>query len=49
MLQNFKWLLGTTLPDEKYYEITYNGDKLELYIDEYEKVKNTVIHKPFVR
>lgn len=48
VLQNFKWLLCTTLPDQKYYEITYNGDKMELYIDEYEKASQAVVVKPFV-
>ena len=32
-LQNNKALLSTTLFDGMYYEITYNGDKDEAYID----------------
>lgn len=36
-LQNKKALLGTTLPDGMYYEITYNGDKKEAYFDAYKK------------
>ena len=47
VLQNSKWLLGTTLKDNKYYEITYNGNKDELYIDEYDKISNTCLIKPF--
>lgn len=39
-LQNYKYLLCTNLPDQKYYELTYNGDKHEWYLDEYEKVAN---------
>jgi hypothetical protein len=41
-LQNWKALVSTTLPDQKYYEVTYNGDKKETYIDIYLKVKNVV-------
>lgn len=32
-LQNNKALLSTTLSDGMYYELTYNGDKKELYLD----------------
>jgi hypothetical protein len=42
-LQNWKALVCTDLPDQKYYELTYNGDKDELYVDEYGKLSNTVI------
>lgn len=42
-LQNWKALLGTTLPDGMYYEITYNGDRKEAYIDTYHKIDNTVV------
>lgn len=35
VLQNNKALLSTTLPDGCYYEVTYNGDKDEMYIDVY--------------
>ena len=31
-LQNSKALLSTTVPDGMYYELTYNGDKHELYL-----------------
>ena len=34
-LQNNKALLSTPIPDGKYYEATYNGDKDELYLDTY--------------
>lgn len=43
VLQNYKYLLCTDLQDNKYYELTYNGDKRELYIDEYDKVNNVAI------
>ena len=39
-LQNNKALLSTTLFDGMYYEITYNGDKDEAYIDAYKKWGN---------
>lgn len=42
-LQNNKALLSTTLPDGMYYELTYNGDKEELYIDAYKKFENRCI------
>lgn len=38
-LQNNKALLSTTLPDGMYYEITYNGDKNEAYVDAYKNLK----------
>lgn len=43
VLQNNKALLSTSLPDGMYYEITYNGDKNELYFDAYKKLKNKCI------
>lgn len=42
-LQNFKALVSTTLPDGRYFEVTYNGDKGELYLDVYEKKENITI------
>lgn len=42
-LQNWKALLSTTLFDGMYYEITYNGDKQELYLDAYKKFENKTI------
>ncbi len=39
-LQNWKCLISTTLPDGMYYEVTYNGDKQETYIDAYKKFDN---------
>ena len=44
-LQNNKALLSTTLFDGMYYEITYNGDKDEAYIDAYKKWENYKIAK----
>ena len=42
-LQNHKALLGTTLDDGMYYELTYNGNKQELYFDAYKKFENKCI------
>ena len=42
-LQNFKALVSTTVSDGMYYEITYNGDKNELYLDAYKKWENKKI------
>lgn len=42
-LKNTKALLSTTLPDLKYYECTYNGEKDEIYFDVYTKLENKVI------
>ena len=42
-LQNSKALLSTTLPDGMYYEVTYNGDKDEIYLDAYKKFENRCI------
>ena len=42
-LQNWKALASTTLFDGMYYEITYNGDKGEAYIDCYKKWENFVV------
>ena len=42
-LQNWKALLSTTLPDGMYYEVTYNGDKKEIYLDAYKKFENQKI------
>lgn len=42
-LQNNKALLATTLKDNMYFEVTYNGDKKEMYLDAYKKEKNVCI------
>ena len=42
-LQNHKALLSTTVSDGMYYEITYNGDKQEMYFDAYKKFENKAI------
>ena len=42
-LQNSKALVSTTLFDGMYYELTYNGNKKELYLDAYKKWENKAI------
>ena len=42
-LQNSKAMVSTTLFDGMYYELTYNGDKKELYLDAYKKWDNQCI------
>lgn len=39
-LQNNKALVITKVSDGTYYELTYNGDKNETYVDAYKKWKN---------
>ena len=43
VLQNWKYLISTTLFDGMYYELTYNGDAAEWYLDAYKKFENKVI------
>lgn len=43
VLQNNKALVSTTVSDGMYYEITYNGNKKEIYVDAYKKWKNYVV------
>ena len=43
VLQNNKALLSTSLLDGMYYEVTYNGDKNEFYLDAYKKFENKCI------
>ena len=42
-LQNNKALVITNVNDGMYYELTFNGDKKELYFDAYIKFENQVI------
>ena len=43
ILQNWKFLISTSLLDGMYYEVTYNGDKKEWYLDAYKKFENVCI------
>jgi hypothetical protein len=42
-LQNSKALASTNVSDGMYYELTYNGNKGELYVDAYKKQHNFVV------
>ena len=46
-LQNWKFLISSTLSDGMYYELTFNGDKKEWYLDAYKKFENRRI--PFIQ
>lgn len=43
VLQNWKALVSTTREDGRYYEVTYNGDRCEMYVDIYGKTINVAI------
>lgn len=42
-LQDWKALISTTISDGMYYEVTYNGDKKETYLDAYKKWENVCV------
>lgn len=43
VLGGWKALVSTTLPDQMYYEVTYNKEKKETYLDAYKKFDNICI------
>lgn len=43
ILGNNKALASTTVSDGMYYEITYNGNTEDIYIDAYKKWENVVL------
>lgn len=43
VLQNFKGLFSTDITDGMYYEVTYSGDKDEIYLDAYKRFENKCI------
>ena len=43
ILQNWKYLLASTLPDGMYYELTFDGDKNRWYLYAYKKFENKCI------
>ena len=45
-LQNWKFLISSSLLDGMYYELTFNGDEGEWYLDAYKKFENQVIQEP---
>lgn len=51
ILGGYKAMVSSSLPDSRYYEVTYNAQKGEHYIDVYVKAENiklpdTHIHAP---
>lgn len=42
-LKNFKALVGTTVHDGMYYEITYNAATKQIYLDAYKKWQKKVL------
>lgn len=42
-LQNWKALVSTDKVDGWYWEVTYNGDKNEIYVGHYKKSHNTLV------
>lgn len=45
-IQNWKYIIGTTIPDGSIYELTYNGDMKEWYLDHYIKAHKETIKEP---
>ena len=43
ILENWKYLISSTLFDGMYYELTFNGAKSEWYLDAYKKFENRCI------
>jgi len=43
ILQNWKYVLRSSFEDGVMYELTYNGDKNEWYLDTYKKISNFII------
>ena len=44
VLGSIKGMFSTSLPDGKYYEVTYNHEKNEMYVDQYVKTKQNKIN-----
>ena len=43
IIQNRKYLISPTYPNGMYYELTYNGDKREWYLNTYKHIDNQCI------
>lgn len=43
ILKNWKFMISSNLADGMYYEVTFNGDKKEFYLDAYKKFENRCI------
>lgn len=42
-IQNWKYIISTTIRDGSIYELTYNGDKKEWYLDHYIKAHKKIV------
>ena len=45
VLQNWKYLISTSVDDGMYYELTYSGDRNAWYLDAYKKFQNRVYYE----
>lgn len=45
ILQNFKCLISTTLPNGMYFELTWDGEQECWYFDAYKKIENIEIYE----
>lgn len=45
VLQNWKALVSTVVPDGQYYEVTYDGDNNVIYLDVYVKAENVLLER----
>lgn len=43
ILGHIKGMFSTTLTDGKYYEVTYNMNKKEMYVDQYVRVRGMTV------
>ena len=43
ILGNMKAMISTTLPDGKYYEVTYDKSTCRMYVDCYVKFKQSIL------
>jgi hypothetical protein len=44
-LQNWKCILGSTNKDQLLFEVSYNGNEKEMYVDVYDKKENIVVRE----
>lgn len=47
ILKNWKALVSTNIPDGMYYEVTFDNEKQQVYIDSYKKIDNKAFNKGY--